>query len=90
MKKNPDNATYLDTHAWVLYVQGNIEEARKFIEKAVRQSENVSGTIIEHYGDILFKLGDVDGAMRQWQKAKGMDESSDLLDKKIADRQLYE
>ncbi|MFC2125610.1 tetratricopeptide repeat protein [Bacteroidota bacterium] len=90
IKKNPDNATYLDTHAWVLYNLGNIEEARKHIEKAIKQSENVSGTIIEHYGDILFKLGDVDEAVKQWQKAKGMDESSDLLIKKIADRQLYE
>jgi hypothetical protein len=50
----------------------------------------LSGTIIEHYGDILFKLGDVDSAVKQWQKAKGMDETSDLIDKKIADRKLYE
>jgi len=90
VKRNPDNATYLDTHAWVLYTRGEYEEARKYIEIAVNQDTDVSGTIIEHYGDILFKLGDVDGAVKQWQKAKGMDESSDLLDKKIADRKLYE
>lgn len=90
VSRNPDNATYLDTHAWVLYTKGDIEEARKFIERAVLQNENVSGTIIEHYGDILFKQGDIDGAVKQWQKAKGMDESSDLLNRKIADRQLYE
>ena len=86
---SPDNVTYLDTHAWVLYVRGEYEEAKTFIEKAVN-GPDLSGTIIEHYGDILFKLGDVDSAVRQWQIAKGMDETSELIDKKIADRKLYE
>lgn len=88
IKSFPDNANYLDTHAWVLYMQGEYEQARKIIEKAL--SGEVSGAIIEHYGDILYKLGDVDGALKQWQRAKGMDESSELIDKKIADKRLYE
>lgn len=88
--RNPEDATYLDTHAWVLYVREEFEEAKLYIEKAVNSDDNLSGTIIEHYGDILFKLGDVDSAVKQWQKAKGMDETSELIDKKIADRKLYE
>ncbi|MCG8308661.1 MAG: tetratricopeptide repeat protein [Cytophagales bacterium] len=87
--RNPDNSTYLDTHAWVLYMRGEYKEAKIYIEKALKGSD-ISGTIIEHYGDILFKLGEVDLAVKQWQKAKGMDESSELIDKKIADRKLYE
>ena len=89
VEKNPENATYLDTHAWVLYMRGEYREALVYIEKALVGSD-ISGTIIEHYGDILFKLGKVDLAVKQWQKAKGMDESSELIDKKIADRKLYE
>jgi len=89
VKRNPDNSTFLDTHAWVLYVQGKYKDARYYIEKAI-EAGDVSGTIIEHYGDILFKLGEVDSAVKQWQKAKGMDETSELIDKKIADRKLYE
>ncbi len=88
IKNNPNNQNYLDTHAWVLYMLGEYEQARKVIEKAIQG--NTSGTIIEHYGDILYKLGDVEGAVIQWQRAKGMDETSDLIDKKIADRKLYE
>lgn len=87
---SPDNATYLDTHAWVLFVRGEYKEAKIFIEKALGGTDDISGTIIEHYGDILFKLGDVDSAVKQWQKAKGMDETSELIDKKIANRKLYE
>ncbi len=89
VSRNPDDPTYLDTHAWVLYMLGKYEEALKYIEKAIA-ADDVSGTIIEHYGDILFKLGKVDEAVTQWKKAKGMDETSELIDKKIADRKLYE
>ena len=90
IQRNPDNPTYLDTHAWVLFNHGDFKQAKIYIEKAINLSEDVSGTLIEHYGDILFKLGEVDEAVKQWQKAKSMDESSDLLDKKIVDRELYE
>jgi tetratricopeptide (TPR) repeat protein len=86
---SPDNSTYLDTYAWVLFMRGEYKEAKVYIEKAL-EGTDISGTIIEHYGDILFKLGDIDLAVKQWQKAKGMDESSELIDKKIANRKLYE
>ena len=58
VKNNPDNPTFLDTHAWVLYMQGDYKEAKKFLEQAL--AEDASGTIIEHYGDVLFKLGDIE------------------------------
>lgn len=88
VKNNPENPTYLDTHAWVLYMLKEYKEARKYLEKALQG--DASGTIIEHYGDVLFKLGETDKAVKQWQKAKGLNDSSDVIDKKIADRKLYE
>jgi tetratricopeptide (TPR) repeat protein len=90
VERNPEDPTYLDTFAWVLYNLGKFDDARKFIEKAIKFDESNSGTLVEHYGDILFKLGDVDGAVEQWEKAKKLNDTTDLLDKKIADRQLYE
>jgi len=85
---HPDNANYLDTYAWVLYNMGDYEKALTYLEKAIEHNPN--GTIIEHYGDVLFKLGKVEEAVDQWQEAKGMDSTSDLIDKKIANKQLYE
>ncbi len=90
VERHPDNPTYLDTHAWVLYNRGEYQEAKKYIERAIKQDENVSGTIIEHYGDILFKLGNVNKAVEQWEKAKKMEVDSEFIDKKIADKMLYE
>ena len=90
IKNNPDNATYLDTYAWVLFVREKYKDARKVIEKAINTGL-AGSTHFEHYGDILFKLGDVDGAVRQWEKAKNMlTTSNETLNKKIANRRIYE
>ena len=88
-KNNPDNPVFLDTHAWVLYMRGKYKDARKFIERVVN-SGNANATHLEHYGDILFKLGEVDLAVKQWERARGLNANSELLNKKIANRKIYE
>jgi len=88
VKNNPEVATYLDTYGWILYIAKDYRDARKYLEKAV--AKNPSGTILEHYGDVLFKLGNTSQAIEQWQKAKSKGGTSKLIDKKIADKKLYE
>ena len=88
-KNNPDNPTFLDTYAWVLYTREKFKEARKVIERAI-STGNANATHFEHYGDILFKMGDVNAAVEQWQKARGMNANSEILNKKIANRKMYE
>jgi Tfp pilus assembly protein PilF len=91
VERNPSSPTYLDTHAWVLYVRKEYGKARSFLEKAVAADPNgISGTILEHYGDVLFQLGEKDKAIEQWKKAKQKGENSQQLDKKIASGKLYE
>jgi predicted negative regulator of RcsB-dependent stress response len=53
------------------------------------QTGDAGATHFEHYGDILFKLGETDDAVKQWQKAKSMDSNNEAIDKKIANRRLY-
>lgn len=89
VKANPGNPTFLDTYAWVLYMRGKYKEAKKVMEKAIATG-NVSAIHYEHYGDILYKLGNIDEAVKQWQKAKGLNPNAELIDKKISDRKLYE
>ncbi|HMG88617.1 MAG TPA: tetratricopeptide repeat protein [Chryseolinea sp.] len=89
IKNNPDNPTYLDTYAWVLYSRQKYKEARKVIERAI-STGNANATHFEHYGDILFQLGDVTGAVQQWEKARGLNANSETLNKKIANRKIYE
>jgi tetratricopeptide (TPR) repeat protein len=87
IKLFPENGSYLDTRAWVLYVQEKYKEARKVMEKALTGKE-VSATHLEHYGDILFQLGEIDQAVQQWQKAKQTGGDKIALDKKINTRKL--
>ncbi|MFT4737318.1 MAG: tetratricopeptide (TPR) repeat protein [Cyclobacteriaceae bacterium] len=85
---NPDDATFLDTHGWVLFVKGDYVAAQVFLKKAAELK--LDGTIIEHYGDVLFKLGQVEDAIEQWKKAKELGEHTDQIDQKISDKQFYE
>ncbi len=87
IKLFPENSSYLDTRAWVLYAQGKYKEARKVMEKAI-QIGSVSATHLDHYGDILFRLGEVDQAIKQWQKAKQTGGDDIALDKKILNKKL--
>ncbi|PSL19847.1 tetratricopeptide repeat protein [Dyadobacter jiangsuensis] len=90
VQQHQNNPTYLDTYAWVLYIRKDYKKAKEFLEKAMLDSSGVSGTIVEHYGDVLFKLGERDNAVAQWKKAKRMGETTELLDKKIATGALHE
>jgi tetratricopeptide (TPR) repeat protein len=87
-RSHPENATYLDTYSWVLYERGKYKDAKRIMEKAIGTG-NLSATIVEHYGDILFQLGNIDEAVKQWQKSKELDNGNALIDKKIANRKLY-
>lgn len=52
---DPDNPTYLDTYAWVLHHRGRSREARKYIDKAIRLSEEPDETLTEHRREIYKK-----------------------------------
>ncbi|REE05989.1 tetratricopeptide repeat protein [Marinoscillum furvescens] len=88
VEAHPENPTYLDTHGWVLYTLGKFEEALVYLRKAANMQED--GTVIEHYGDVLFQLGKIDEAVAQWKRALQTNEASKQIEKKIADRKLYE
>jgi Tfp pilus assembly protein PilF len=88
VKDQPNNSSFLDTYAWVLYMREKYREAKKIIERALAVP-GASSTLYEHCGDILFQLGDVEGAVVQWEKARSLTTQHDIIDKKIANRRLY-
>jgi tetratricopeptide (TPR) repeat protein len=86
----PNNPSNEDTYAWVLFVQGKYVDAKLWIEKALEHGGNTNGTILEHYGDVLFKLGNIDSAVSKWKEAKATGDHSEQIDKKISDKKFYE
>lgn len=87
---DPYNHNNLDTYAWVLYKRGKYAEALEWIKKAYGNGGQDSGVVLEHYGDILFQLGEKEEALSFWIKAKQKTDYSPLLDKKISEKMLYE
>ena len=90
VKRFPDNGTFLDTHAWVLFQLKDYEGAKKYMDLAMKHESEPSGVMLEHYGDILFHLGQKNEALSYWKKAEGSPEASDKLSQKIKEGKYHE
>jgi len=85
-----NNGTYQDTYAWILYEMGDYADANIWMQKSLTNGGDKSAVVVEHYGDILYKLGEVKLAVEQWKRAKELGEGSKELAKKITEGKLYE
>ena len=90
IEKFPNNSTYTDTYGWVMFQRGEYEEAEKILFKAVISSSEKSGEILEHYGDVLFKLGMKKKAVTFWEKAEVNGKYSKVLIQKINENKFIE
>ncbi len=68
-EEDKDNAAYLDSLAWVLFKRGQLAEARKILEEAVKQEEGQQAEIYDHLAEILIALKEKDKAIDLWKKA---------------------
>ena len=84
IKAEPKNSTYLDTYAWILFMQRRYSEAKVYIDQAL-QNKNDSldnSVILEHAGDIYACCEEGDKALAYWQDAlKGAPENQVLIRK---------
>ena len=83
IKAEPKNATYLDTYAWILFMQKRYAEARIYIDQAMQNDSTIGAVVIEHAGDIYAMSGDIEGAIDLWQQALSHDPHNKLLARKI-------
>ncbi len=86
----PNNAIFLDTWAWVLFKSGDYKTAAIKMEEALKITAKPQGEMLEHYGDILWKLERSEEALSYWKNAQTVGGGSDLLDKKIENNMYYE
>jgi tetratricopeptide (TPR) repeat protein len=86
----PNQPSYQDTYAWVLFRMQRHAEARVWIEKAIAASPNPDGELLEHYGDILYELGEKDNALDHWKRAKERGGAGKAIDRKIAEGRRVE
>lgn len=86
----PYNPGYLGVHGHILFMTGKYKEAKKYLEKALKNAPE-NALILEHYGDILYKLGETDKAIEQWKKAKQIGgEHSKELNRKLLEKKMID
>jgi tetratricopeptide (TPR) repeat protein len=69
IENNPENGTFLDTYAWILFKLEDYREAKRFVMKALQHGGNDSPVINEHAGDIHMKNNKNEQARAFYQKA---------------------
>ena len=80
---NPDVSAYLDTIGWIYYKLSEFEKAKDYIGQALIY-EDTSSVILEHYGDVLISLNEIDEAIIFYKKALLIDEDNNDLKLKIS------
>ena len=85
----PENCTYIDTHAWVLFCLERCEEARAYADKIVALNPEMGYVELHHNGDIYAKCGDIEKAVEFWTKARDAGDTGKVLSKKIKKRKYY-
>lgn len=84
IKKEPENPTYLDTYAWVLFRQKRYAEAKIYIEQTLKfDTVDVSADVLEHAGDIYANNGEMEKAMEKWKEALKLAPKNKVLIRKI-------
>ena len=78
IKAEPKNATYLDTYAWILFMQKRYSEAKIYIDQTLQCDSDSSSVLLEHAGDIYYHTKDVERAVTLWQKA--LERADDAVD----------
>jgi len=86
----PNSPSFQDTYAWVLYKNNKHEAAKEWLLKALANGGDDSGTILEHLGDVYYKLGNTEKALDYWNQAKLKQDYSDKLLEKISSKKLIE
>ena len=79
----PSMPTYLDTKAWILFLMGNTQEAKKVMRQAISLDDSGDSTFLLHYGDILAAEGDVFMAEIYYKRALDAGEEAEVIEKRI-------
>ncbi len=86
----PESKSFLDTYGWILFQQGKYSDAKSYMDRALKANGEEDPTLLEHMGDIYYKLNDKSKAIEYWKKAQLKGEANPTLLKKITDEKLYE
>lgn len=79
----PQNPTYMDTYAWVLFKLGRLEEAYAILQQAVSLDGQQSADLQLHYGDLLVALGKGFMAETYWKRALNNGYNAEAIQRRL-------
>ena len=79
INEQPDNPSFLDTYAWILYKMGNLDNALEYIELAYNKGGEQSYEIVKHYAKILISLGRISEAREYLSRALDLTDDPDEI-----------
>jgi len=85
IKAEPKNSTYLDTYAWILFMEKRYSEAKIYIDQALQHKDDSidNSVILEHAGDIYIHNQSDEQAVAYWKEALETAPDNQLLIRKI-------
>ena len=90
LELDPRSSTVLDTYAWVLFQQGYYNLAKRYLQEALKYIEEEDETLLEHYGDVLYKTDNKTEALKMWKKSQEKGNKSEKLLLKIEKQEYVE
>src|SRR5207248_11655112 len=66
----PDNQSFLESLGWVLYKRAKFAEAVVYFEQAIGPATRPDPVVLDHMGDVLYRLSRSEGAVKQWKRAQ--------------------
>jgi tetratricopeptide (TPR) repeat protein len=90
LKLNTKSSIAMIKYANSLASRGTADRAKAMADEAIKISMESDPSVLELYGDYLFKSGDKDNAVKYWSKAKDRGAKSMSLEKKISEKNLFE
>lgn len=88
IKAEPKNGTYLDTYAWILFMEERYHEAKIYIDQAINNLDSTqnNNTVIEHAGDIYAMNGLTEQALTYWKQSYDAGNKTDILELKLKEK----
>jgi tetratricopeptide (TPR) repeat protein len=81
VEAEPDNQSFLDSLGWVLYKRAKYTEALIYFEKAIGPATRPDPVVLDHMGDVFYRLSQSGDAVKQWKRAQ------ERLDQTLSERE---
>lgn len=78
IQNEPKNGTYLDTYGWILYKQGKVTKAKKYILEALMFGGAESRDVLMHAAEIHGVLKEYESALKYYEAALGKSEGEEV------------